>query len=364
MSDAITRKMIRLYRQMASPMMFFTGLFRSDPMNFFSTEEVEFDILRTDEEIAIAVTSLSSDYRDNEVSQYTNKSFKPPIFKERILLNAYDMLKRMPGRTPFEDPAFRSDLGVMMLRNMVEIQNKVMRTVELQASQAMQTGTVTLGDAEGNPLYTVDFQPKATHFPTSSTTWGQAGDDKLGDIEALVDQVRDDGLMDPEDIIFGEDAWREWLQDEAVAKLFNKEGLNLASVMRPDVRGMGGKYHGTITIGNYSFNMWSYNGRYIDPQTRVKTKYLDPGKVWVGNMNSRFDAVFGAVPNFNELFNIGSGRLLPELPSRFSLTDQGADMFTNVWTSGDGQQLFGGIASRPLMVPTAIDQYGCLDTGL
>jgi len=36
------------------------------------------------------------------------------------------------------------------------------------------------------------------------------------------------------------------------------------------------------------------------------------------------------------------------------------DMFTNAWVSEDNESISVGVSSRPLLVPTAIDTYGCI----
>ncbi len=53
MSGSTTRRMLAAYIQMAAPTLFLSGFFRSPPANFHTTEEVEIDIVRSDEDIAI-----------------------------------------------------------------------------------------------------------------------------------------------------------------------------------------------------------------------------------------------------------------------------------------------------------------------
>ena len=93
-------------------------------------------------------------------------------------------------------------------------------------------------------------------------------------------------------------------------------------------------------------------------------RYVSPEKVIVRSSTGRLDATFGAIPNIGTLMGAQATNLLPEMPGRVSNGEGGMDLFTNVWLSPDGEQLFGGAGARPLMIPTAIDTYGCLDTGL
>lgn len=363
MSGTTTTRMIRAYNQMAQPMLFLSGLFQSPPENFHTSEEVEIDIVRSDEDISIVIQDLSTGYRMNSEDLYTNKGFKPPIHKEAIPINSFDLIKRMPGQNPFEAPDFRANVITRMFNGMTKIERKIRRSIEVQASQVLQTGVVTLTDMNGNALYTLDYKPKASHFPTAGTSWATAtGQQKLDDINTLAEQIRDDGLADPDQLIMGIDAFENFISDDEVQKRFDTRRIDLGTIAPMEMRGNGGTFRGIVEIGNYRYDVWTYGGRYKDPQTGNKVQFIDPGKVVVRASSGRLDATFGAIPNIGSLMGGGAANLLPELPSRVSNADGGMDLFTNAWLSQDGEQLFGGVGARPLMIPTAIDTFGCLDT--
>ena len=108
----------------------------------------------------------------NSEDLYTNKGFKPPIHKEAIPINSYDLIKRMPGDSPFKEPDFRANVITRMFNGMTKVERKIRRSIEVQASQVLQTGQVTLTDYNGNALYTLDYKPKPSHFPTTGTSLG------------------------------------------------------------------------------------------------------------------------------------------------------------------------------------------------
>lgn len=360
MSGTVTKRMLRVYEQMAAPTMFLTGLFQSPPENFYTSETVEIDIIRSDEDIAVAVTDLTTGYRMNSEDLYTNKEFKAPIFKEAIALNATDLIKRMAGEDPFKSPDFRANLVVRMFRGMVKVERKIRRALEQQASQVLQTGIITLTDMNGAAIYSLDYKPKATHFPTAGTAWGQVGATPLDDINALAQVIRDDGLEDPDELLMGIDAYRAFVADDEVVKVYDTRRLDQGTISPMQKRGNGGTYRGTVEIGNYRYDIWTYGGQYKDPQTGNKVQFIDPNKVVVRSSTGRMDATFGAIPNIGKLLNSQASQMLPELPSRLSNGGGGMDLHTNVWMSNDGENLWGGVGSRPLLIPTAIDTYGCL----
>ena len=365
MSGTTTKRMLKAYTQMAQPLLFLSGLFQSPPENFHTTEEVEIDITRSDEDLSIVIQDLSTGYRMNSEDLYTNKGFKPPIHKEALPINSFDLLKRMPGQDPFQSPDFRANIITRMFNGMTKIERKIRRSVELQASQVLQTGIVTLADSAGVDLYTLDYKPKSSHFPTAGTSWATAtGLQKIGDLSNLAEVVRNDGLADPDQLIFGIDAFENFISDADVQKRFDIRRIDLGTIAPMEMRGNGGTFRGIVEIGNYKYDVWTYGGRYKHPQTGVKTQYIDPGKITMRASSGRLDATFGAIPNIGALVGGSASRLLPELPSRVSNAAGGMDLFNNVWLSQDGEQIFGGVGARPLMIPTAIDTFGCLDTQL
>lgn len=361
MSDLTTRRMLKAYTQTgASPAMFFAGMFQSPPRNFHNSEEVEIDIIRSNEDVSIVLVDINTDYRWNEASILTNKSYKPPVHKEAITLNSSDLIKRMAGDDPFADPNFRANVIDLAFQGMGEIERKIRRAMEQQASQVMQTGTITLTNAAGVALYTLSYSPKATHFPTVGTTWDNAAADALGDLDASARINRTDGLSNSNEIDFGVDAWNAFLKLDDVQIHYDNRRIELGNIGGFERRGAGGTFQGTVTIGNYHYDCFTYDGQFTDPQSGDGTPYLDPKKVIVRDNRARLDATFGSIPHIGKALGGNRGQLIPELPGRFSNSDGGMDLFINVWLTESGESLKAGIGGRPLFIPTAIDTYSCL----
>lgn len=363
MSNASTIRMLNAYEQISAPQMFLTGMFQSPPVNFHESEEVEIDITRSGEDVSVVIQDLSTGYRMNSTDQYTNKKFVPPIHKEAIALNSSDLLKRSAGQNPFASVDLRASVITRLMQGMSKVEAKIRRSMELQASQILQTGVLTLIDSNGVAVYALDYAPKVTHFPTAAIIWSNPASTKIANLESLGAVIRGDGLASPDQLIFGSAAFESFLGDSAVRARFDMRRADLGTIA-PIKMVDGAEYRGTVEIGNYKYDVWTYGGRFKHPQTGVSTPYLDPAKVIVRASTGRLDATFGAVPNIGKLLGAQSIVNLPELPSRISLPGRTIDLNTNVWVSADGENLFGGVASRPLLIPTAIDTFGCLDTGL
>jgi hypothetical protein len=340
--------------------MFLSGQFQAPRSNFHNSEEVEIDIVRGEEEISIAIQDLSTGARLNSEDIFTNKGFKPPIHKEAGPINAADLIKRMPGQDPFQMVDFQANAigrGVKLGR---KLQRKIMRATEYQSSQVLTTGVVTLIDENGAAVYTIDYKPKVTHFPTAAPIWTDTNATMLDDIRDLANVIRTDGLANPDMLIMGEKSYELFIQDTDVLARLDNRRIAGNGIVPLERLGNGGIYRGTIEIGNYKYDIYTYPGRYKHPQTGASTQFVPDDKVIIRDSAGRMDATFGGIPRIGA----PDPRIPVALTGRVSVPDQMLDIQMNAWITQDGETLMVQAGTRPLMIPTAIDTYGCLDTGI
>ena len=360
MSDTTTKVMLAAYEQDAEPTMFLSGTFQSPRRNFHNSEEVEIDIIRSEEDIAIAIQDISSGPRLNSEDIYTNKGFKPPLFKEAGAINAHTLMKRMPGEDPFQTVDFQANAMKRGVKLGNKLQRKIQRATEAQSAQVYTTGVVTLIDGSGNTIYSIDYKPKVTHFPTVGTPWNNAAATMLDDIRGLANVIRTDGLHNPDMLIMGEASFELFIQDDDVLARFDNRRVLGNGIVAMDRMGNGGIFRGVIEIGNHKYDIWTYAGQYKDPQTGLATKYVPDDKVIIRSSMARMDATFGGIPRIAA----PDPRVPSSLTQRFSLPGQAFDIQMNAWIESNGETMMVQAGARPLMIPTAIDTYGCLDTDI
>ena len=360
MSDASTKHMIAAYEQNAEPTMFLSGMFQAPRRNYYNSEEIEIDIVRSEEDISIAIQDLSTGARLNSEDIYTNKGFKAPIHKEAGPINAHNLIKRMPGQNPFEAVDFQVNAITRGMKLGQKLQRKILRAIEQQASQVMTTGTVTLIDGSGVGIYTIDYKPKATHFPTAGTAWSSGSSTKLADIAALANVIRADGLTEPDMLVMGAGSYELFIADATVVAKMDVRRILGSGIVALDKLGNGGIYRGTIEIENYHYDIFTYDGRYKHPQTGASTKFIGDDKVIVRASGGRMDATFGGIPRIGA----PDPRVPSALFSRVTVPGQMLDLQMNGWITQDGSSMMVEAGTRPLMIPTAIDTFGCLDTGI
>jgi hypothetical protein len=350
--------MIDFYMEEATPLMFLAGFFRTPDNNFYTSEEVEIDIRRAREKIAIVVQDIKAGARENEATYYTNKGFIPPVFREAGTINAYDLMKRRAGQVDFTDPNFTAAVTEDVFHIARILEDKIRRSIELMCAQVLQQGIVTLIDDSGAALYTLDFQMKATHKKTVTTTWATDGTTgtPITDLADLAGVVRRDGKVNPNKLIFGSSALQRFLVSKEVKALLDKQVLNLGA-LTPASRGQGATFYGYVWLGSYRFEVWTYDAWYEHPQTEALTPYLDPDNVIMLSDQTRLDLSYGAIP-----------RLMPPdpqiaafLPSRMSDGGAGLDLSLNAWITENREHMKVTAGTRPLPIPTAIDGFARLD---
>lgn len=359
MSDNSTVQLIDMYLEEASAPMFLSGYFRSPPSNFHTSEDVELDVQRDGEDVAIVIQDLSVGPRANASDVYTNKRFKPPIFDEAGAISAFNMIKRQPGQNPFASPDYGANAAREAFNIFRKLENKIRRAVEWMAAQVLQSGQLTLIDGAGTTLYNINFQPKATHMATVAITWAPDGSTgaPLTDLANLANVVRRDGKQEPRTLIFGDSAFQRFRANPAVKSELDLLRSNTIAIA-PESRGQGATFQGWVWIGgHYRFEMWTYSGFFTHPQTGVQTPFVQPDNVIMLPENPRFDLTFGAIP----IIVPPEQRALPFLPPRISSQGRGLDLTTNAWVTDDGKTVKVSAGTRPLTIPTAIDTYARLD---
>jgi hypothetical protein len=362
MSDASTKTMLRPFIEKAPATLFLAGFFQSPPENFYASQTVEIDIQRDGEDVAVPVTDLATGNRYNENSVGSNKEFTPPIFKEAGSISAFQLMTREMGDNPFENRAFQAKATLRAGVLSGKILNKLRRALELQASQVFQTGVLTLVNAAGTAVYQLDFLAKGTHF-TTPTAWAADGatGDPYTNIDDMAQLIRKDGRRSADTLILGTTAQNRFLANARIKDLLKYDGFYGATgrpQIVPERNGAeGANFLGNITINNYRYALWGYDGRYNHPQTGTSTPFVADNKVIMLSSKARYDATFGAIPMIGQ----PEGRVLQFLPPRVSMEGGGGlDFMVNGWLEPDGQTLSVSLSSRPLLVPTEVDSFGCM----
>lgn len=348
---------LALFTQLRSPNNFLSRMFTVKPGGIYDGTKVAIDVQRFGEKVAIAIKKCTGPNL-NDIDIFTTKEFEPPSYGEAFPLDVCDLLNRMAGVDPHTAAytGYASSIVAKMAQGFVLIDDMIRRSVELQASQILQTGVLTLTDDAGATVYTLDFKPKATHFPTVGTGWDQAGADPLGDLESLAKVIRSDGKVNPDRLVLGETALKHFLANTKVKDALDNRRIEIGEVA-PQFADSGATFYGFVWVGNYRFEMWSYPETYEDPQTGNPVEFVTPDKVIMLSSRTRLDMTAARVP-----LPLGPDpRLAGLLPGRLTSREANFDVTPNAYATPNGKQIMGELEARILLIPVQIDGYGCVD---
>lgn len=351
--DYLRRAMGLAFKKKANPTGFLSSLFKSPDSNKSDTTEIVFDIKRNDEDVAVDIVRGTGG-RNNVNKRFTTKVYTPPVYDEWSNFSENERLNRVMGKTEY-DEYMMADVIAAITDDQVVLADKIKRAIELQAAQALSTGTVVLINSD-----TVDFKMKSTHKAAPGTAWSAAGGLPLDDMAAKALLNRKDGQSNTTDSIFG---------DSALKLLFNNaqfkikaaeqwEKIDNMSFRPPVMNSDGATFHGRLTIGDWVINVWSYPQFYKVPvgyglaNEGTLVPYWPTDYVWLGNMNARFDLLYAGISKLvtadPRLASIGISQIPQTMKGDFHIYG-GVDTF--------GSNVKYGVKSAPLCVPTDIDSF-------
>jgi hypothetical protein len=339
---------------------FLSSFFRVGPESFTDAEYAEIDVVRSGEEVAPVVRDLSTGAVTIVDDKFVNHEIPFPVYSLRKPVNVASLMKRRPGENAYltDRVNWLGRLARVLVDGFSKMARMVRYSIELQASQVLQTGKIMLTDENGIAVYELDLKPKASHFPTASVAWSDDDADPVSDLSGLIEVIRDDGQIDIKNAIFDRLSWNDFIRNGFVQENIKQDGLGTGAV-NPALFNKGGVHMGHIWIGSYRIELWTYNGRYTPFGTTTVTKFLaDNTVILLPDIEDLdFRRLFGGIPmvrpntDFDELFGANKVEITGEY-----------DFRPRVYWDEPGDTYVGEIKSRPLCWPVSIDRFGCLRT--
>jgi hypothetical protein len=336
---------------------FLTTFFKTPPDGFTDAEFMEYDIVRSGMEAAPVVRNLSTGAVTIVEDTFTNKNIPYPVYALDSPVNIAKLMSRQPGENAYIEDKINwlARLSVILVRQLSKMVRMIRYSIELQAAEVLQKGTLTLTDENGNPTYELDFKPKASHFPEAAVSWDEEDADILTDIENLADVIQADGFCDITTLIFGGAAWKAAYKNKEFREAVKKDNLGMGD-LNPRLAGKGAKFMGYIHIGAYRFDLYIYNAIYTPWGETTPIHYVDPNKVIFLPDPEELDfrRMFGGIPNIkvDPVFDPIFGGKIP--------IENEYDFRPRVYFDEPKETYVGEIKSRPATIPVSIDRYGCL----
>lgn len=326
-----TKKLVDVYKERIAPTNFLRSFF---PTVESPTLEVSIEVQRGFEKSAVDVVR-GTDGNRNSFARSTEKIFIPPYYREYFDATQLQLYDRLYGATEINDAIFSAYIN-SVADHLMDCQNKIERSYEIQCANVLETGIVSL-----NAQTDIDYKRKVASIVDlgAGNYWANAVN-PFTQLKAGCDFLRQTGKASGAifNALVGETALADLLANAKFLERQNLFNMALDVVQSPQMGATGATYHGTLTCGSYKVQLWAYP-QYHDV-VGVATAYLNPKKVVLIPTNPRFKLAFAAVP---------------QLITPNTLPKQGAYMIGEYIDQRSASHII-DIKSAGIAIPTAVDQ--------
>jgi len=340
----LTSALVDVYEDMLSPTNFLRSFFPS--VQEF-TRYVSIQVERDLELISVDVQRGSEGTR-NKFTKSTEKVIDPAYYREYFEMTDIDLYDRLFGSAGIEVGVF-SQIVALCARRISMLRNKMERAYENQCAQILQTGVATMVNGDS-----VDYRRKAASLVANGAgnTWATGTVDPFATLAAGAKFLRTVGKSPDTTFvtILGETALNDLFNNTIFkGRVFQNLNNSIDTVSTPQRDSAGADYHGTLTIGQYKTELWSYPQSYdvVSGGNVVATPYIDPKKVIMIPKRPRFKMAFAAVPRVVRGDSNG-GLIAPSVEPQAYLVEDYIDprMTSHIMD----------IKSCGIAIPTAVDQ--------
>lgn len=343
-----TSMCVDVYQDMLDPTNFLRSFFPSvqEFVRYLSIQ-VERDL----ELVAVDVMRGTEGNR-NKFSKSTEKVFEPPYYREYTDLTDIDLYDRMFGSVAIDAGIF-SQIIAITARRLKMLRNKIERALEIQCSQVLQTGIVTLVNGDS-----INYLRKSASLVANSggNTWATITVDPFESLLTGFQFLRTVGKSP--DVVFnvicGQQAYHDLINNPFYQKKVTQNLNNNIDSVNPAQRtAAGAAFHGVLSIDSWKANMWTYPQSYdlVSGGTTTPTPYIANGNVVIIPENPRFKMGFAAVPR---VLRSGNGSMADT--ALVSTTDSAQQFLVEDYIDPRLTAHIMDIKSAALAIPTAVDQ--------
>lgn len=188
----------------------------------FDTAEVYFDRVLTDRRRAPLVAPLSPG-RVQQPRGYRKESIVPASYKPKNQVNPREVMARLAGERIGGEMSAQERAAALREYYLMQHQTKLARSMEWQASQLLQTGSMVLS-APDYPATTVDFGRTGSHTKALLTTdrWGESGVSPYDDTDDWMNTVGEDCGAPVNVVLMDRLAWNLYIADPKAQKALDR----------------------------------------------------------------------------------------------------------------------------------------------
>jgi len=309
-------------------------VFNGDNPQIHNSKHVDIDIKKGKRNIASYVSPLKEGKvvtRDG----FTTKTFNPPYVKEKMVTTASDILRRNAGEVIYQNGESPMERAAKQVgEDLKNLDRRITRLEEVQASQALQYGKVT---CEGDGISkVVDFGMSDENkiVLTGTDVWSDATNSKpLSDLGEWVRIATQKSGIVPTNAILGSDAIDYLLETDQISNKLDTRRVDLGEINPRQYSDMGVQYIGHLK--KPSLDLWTYEDWYYDVVEEVEKPLIDDNRVVLYNPSARYRMHYGAIEDLKAIAAV--------------------KRFPKSWETEDPSARFIMLQSAPIPVPHDID---------
>ena len=306
---------------------------------------VDIDIVKGERHVA-AYVNPKNEGKTVQREGYKTRIYKAPYTKEKMATTAQDFLKREPGQTIYAVNQTSGERAQMQLgKDLRNLGERIDRLEELQCSQGLQTGVVTV---EGEDVSdSIDFdlsgagaKSGSSHLPvlTSTALWSDhTNSTPLVNLTAWSKIIKIDSGLVAGDVICGSDAIQDLVRNAEVKDLLDNRRINMGEIDVQKLNEQGVKYWGYLK--DPGVDLWEYVAFYYDKVTETTVPYIGARKVVMYGAGMYAKRHYGAIEDVRAMVV--------------------AQRFAKSWIAEDPSARMVMLQSAPLMAPHQTDAIVC-----
>lgn len=339
----ITKKVVATFEDVNEPKMGLSVFFPSE-----TTIEKQIGIeVRRNRQLVASDVLRGTGPNLNTFDKYTEKLYVPPLYDEGFNFTDLDRYDVTFGERTNPSKSDAINMINESRRRLRVLKDKIQRAIEIQRSQALQTGIVTLKNADN-----IDFKRKAASLVVNAAPdqWNQGTSDPVRDLETGAKFLKREGLSSRNTVhcIMGEGAFREFMRNQKVVDEADVRRISRIELGMPKFDNTTGlTVHGTVAAYDFNIIIWTYSDFY-ETDAGVKTPYIDDNKVIMIADDFEGRTNFAGVPAIKRDVNNA------EYPQYISRVE--ADFYVNNYIMPQQHAHWFELLSAPIVVPFSIDR--------
>jgi hypothetical protein len=323
-----------------TPSKFISNLFFNKKITEARSKTVTIDIVKNGRNVAPYVSRRDDPTVVNKEG-FQSSEYEPPYISIEDITHAEDELQeRNPGELIFSGGITPMQRAAERLTNdLRRLDDMISRREEIQAVQAVLTGTSSILNAAGNEIVAdINFRRNSGNTVTLSTgaRWNQGTATIVKNIMDWKRLVSRGSGYGANVLILGTEAMDAFIANTEVKAIFDNLRINPGELDLSIAEQFGVEAYGTFL----GLRVFCYSEQYYDAVTSTVKSILDSKSVIVGSTLAETDRAYGAISNY-----------------KAGVSNAPTYRFPFSYVSENGKKRSILMESAPLFIPSNVDAF-------